>query len=264
MKKLLGIFLCCFSTLSLWAGKASYTVEAHASAEPEYVEVSVAIVSTCFSDIDKLNGTHDSYVHHLTEKLQADKTDEFNGYKIKAGVISPYEHREWDHQTNKDKISCSNTYQKSTAIIYKTSNLEGIGAWISTLHKHTAEVFHGAGGDYKNQDTSVTIHAPSAKICEETQDELTCKALSKAHKKAWCQFKAEFGRNAESCDAHVICAHEPGASGYRGGESLATPNSLGSGGDVSVNYSFDAITVWVTRCYEFEFGDETSVFNNSS
>lgn len=225
---------------AIWAGKAEYTIEASAEAQPEYAEITISVHSKCFTDIAKLNDSHDKYLNDVVAALGQENIN------IHPSYFSTYSYNGRDEHNNY-KTYCVGSYQKATDITYILKNIAKVSDAFALIYHHTGSIFSGLSGDEQSPSTTVSISTPYGQIAENTKNQLYCSALSKARKQAlsWCE--AEFPGNS---NYRITYARDTQHEHYARNKSL-----LESREDNKVEYAISPITVYVNRHYEVSYDE---------
>lgn len=228
------------TSLAIWSGRVEYTIETSVEAPPEFAEITISVHSKCFTDIAKLNESHDKYLNDIVAALGKENIN------INPSYFNIYSYNARDEHNNY-KTYCEGSYQKATDITYTLNNIANISDTFALIYHHTGSIFSGLSGDEKSPSTTVNVSTPYGKIAEKTKNDLYCSALSKARKQAlsWC--KAEFPgyrnyRITSACDTQ----HEH----YARNKSL-----LESRADNKIEYAISPVTIYVTRHYEIIFDE---------
>jgi predicted secreted protein len=248
-KQILGLHAIGLFAIGLNAGTATIVGTAKMEVDPEFIEFSIDITSTCFPTKDKLTKAHDDVIANLQAHLNAriDESSKYNSVRIDGGFVNPYSKT----LKNGDEV-CINTYQKTTRIDITTDNFINFSNLFGKINHDVDEALFGKGGEHAHSESiKASITTPKSNITDETRKKYELKAKTKAFENAKQQFLAIY--EGEVCLDEVCLKKSSPVTKHNANNTYAMNAFMAEKGDHHIEITDICAQVVITGSHKFVF-----------
>lgn len=243
----------------LMAGKASFVGYSEVLQPNDYVEFNLTVNSQCYKTEALASDANNELVAGIQEVLDRYKTDsEYDAIYTSGSWVGGYSESVYDEETQRSRTVCKNTYQQTTMITFKTSDVEGFSETYRAIKDNIFALSMTKAQDEEDERDSVQISMPFAQICKETKNDASSCARKLAVKDAICRAKDCLEAAGIDCKLTILGFTDIVEPSYvSAGSYQAAPAEM-RGGDssstVQLNFAPQAINSSVK--VEFSWGED--------